>query len=45
MMRQQVERSNLYKGDNTADDPLWRDLGSDVHLYVAIQHLGSGQFG
>ena len=44
-MRQQVERGDFYKGDNAADNPLRRDFGSDVHQYVAIQRLGSDQFG
>ena len=40
LLRQQVERSNLYKGNDASDSN-----GSDLQLYVTVVRLGGGQYG
>ena len=39
LMRQQVERSNLYGGDQ------FGDLGAQARLYATVSRLGGGKFG
>ncbi|KAK0510606.1 hypothetical protein JMJ35_007038 [Cladonia borealis] len=40
LLRQQVERSNLYKGNDASSEN-----GSDLQLYVTVLRLGGGQYG
>ena len=40
LLRQQVERSNLYKGNDASDSN-----GSELQLFVTVVRLGGGQYG